>query len=251
VKKKIFSSLTSISMVVPFFNEQNRLHYAFKNIETIFKNKFLKKIEIIFVDDGSLDGSVKKINNFFENIKKKNFNKNRKLKLIRLSENRGKGFAIKKGCLAAKNNWILTTDVDFSVPITFLFRWIKVKYIDSQHNVYFGSRAHKKSIVKSSIHRLIIGKMFRLLISIFLGIKIKDTQCGFKLYKKLSAKKIFSKLTMYGFDHDLQIVLIAKKMNIKIKELPVFWKHINQSKLNLIKDSLKMLIGIFRLSFKK
>ena len=93
--------------------------------------------------------------------------------------------------------------------------------------------------------------MFRLLISIFLGIKIKDTQCGFKLYKKLSAKKIFSKLTMYGFDHDLQIVLIAKKMNIKIKELPVFWKHINQSKLNLIKDSLKMLIGIFRLSFKK
>ncbi|MDC6482348.1 glycosyltransferase [Pelagibacteraceae bacterium] len=251
MKKKIFSSLTSISVVVPFYNEQNRLHFAFKNIETICRNTFFQKIEIIFVDDGSSDGSVKKIINFFKIIKKKNFSKNRKLKLIKLIKNRGKGFALKKGCLTAKNNWILTTDVDFSVPIIFLARWIKLNYISSQYNVYFGSRTHTKSIVKSSTHRLIIGKVFRLLISIFLGIKIKDTQCGFKLYEKLCAKKIFSKLTMYGFDHDLQIVLIAKKMNIKIRELPVIWKHINQSKLNLIKDSLKMLIGIFKLSFKK
>ena len=80
---------------------------------------------------------------------------------------------------------------------------------------------------------------------------IKDTQCGFKLYRNFVAKKIFKKLSMYGFDHDLELVLLARKIKLGIKELPVNWHHVKQSKLNLFKDSFKMFFGILKLSIKK
>ena len=83
-----------------------------------------------------------------------------------------------------------------------------------------------------------------------LNIKIKDTQCGYKLYKKKIAKLVFSKLKSSGFDHDLEIVLFLKSKRIKIKELPVKWIHINNSSLNIFWDPIKMLVGIFLLKFR-
>ena len=83
-----------------------------------------------------------------------------------------------------------------------------------------------------------------------LNIKIKDTQCGYKLYKKKIAKLIFSKLKSSGFDHDLEIILFLKSKRIKIRELPVKWIHKNNSSLNIFWDPIKMLVGIFLLKFR-
>ena len=94
-------------------------------------------------------------------------------------------------------------------------------------------------------------KGFHFLVWLFCVRSVKDTQCGFKLYKSNAAKKIFRKLKMYGFDHDLEIVIISKKLNYKIVELPVKWHHVSQSKLSIVKDSFKMFLGILRLAFKK
>ena len=188
------------------------------------------------------------VKKFFKEFKKQ---KNISLKLIRIKKNNGKGYALKRGCLVAKNDWILTTDLDFSVPLSHIIVWLKKNFINNEIDIYFGSRALKTSKVKSAKYRLFVGKVFRLLIIFFLDILIKDTQCGFKLYKNRVAKKIFKNLHMYGFDHDLEIVLSARKYKFIIKELPVKWHHVNQSKLNLIKDSLKMFFGILKLSFKK
>ena len=88
------------------------------------------------------------------------------------------------------------------------------------------------------------------LASLILNIEIKDTQCGYKLYKKSLAKNIFRKLRDYGFNHDLEIILILKKKRTKIKELPVKWKHKNNSRLNIFIDPIKMLIGIFLIKFR-
>ena len=90
----------------------------------------------------------------------------------------------------------------------------------------------------------------RLLISTILNIKIKDTQCGYKLYKKRIGKLIFSKLKTFGFNHDLEIILFLKAKNIKIKELPVKWIHKNNSSLNIFWDPIKMFLGIFLLKFR-
>ena len=90
----------------------------------------------------------------------------------------------------------------------------------------------------------------RVLISLILGIRIKDTQCGFKLYKKKIAKKIFSQIKFLGYEHDIEIVLLLKKIKVKAIELPVTWKHEKLSKVNVISDSLKMFLKLFIMRIK-
>lgn len=234
--------------MIPLFNEEKRLKLAFRNIDQIIKSNFFSKLEVIFVNDGSNDHSLKIIKNYIDHKKKL-----RKLnfRIISFNKNQGKGLAIKKGFLASKNKWVLTTDVDFSVSLLTIIKWIKMSFIKKNINIYFGSRGLKDSIVHSSYHRVFLGNLFKILVRIFLKISIKDTQCGFKLYKKNVARIIFLQMKHKEFDHDLEIVLLAKRHKILIKELPVHWKHIKQSKINLLLDSLKMILGIIRLSVLK
>ena len=93
--------------------------------------------------------------------------------------------------------------------------------------------------------------IMRFFISTILNIKMRDTQCGYKLYKKAVAKLIFSKLKNCGFEHDVELVLLLKSKKIKIRELPVKWIHKNSSSLNILWDPIKMLVGILLLKFRK
>ena len=124
------------------------------------------------------------------------------------------------------------------------------KLIEKKHSVYFGTRSHKKSIVERNFIRKILGDVGSFLISLILNISIKDTQCGYKLYKKTHAKFAFSKLKNCGWDHDIEIILLLKLKNIKIKELPVKWTHKDNSKVNVFLDPIKMLIGILIIKFR-
>ena len=112
------------------------------------------------------------------------------------------------------------------------------------------SRIHKKSIVERNFFRKILGDIGSFLILTILNIKIRDTQCGYKLYRRKNAKFAFSKLKNCGFEHDIELVLLLKSKNIKIKELPVKWKHKDNSKVNILLDPLKMFIGILILKFR-
>jgi dolichyl-phosphate beta-glucosyltransferase len=115
--------------------------------------------------------------------------------------------------------------------------------------VYFGSRLAKGSVVKKQKIRNLLGYLLRIISKILFSSPIMDTQCGFKLYKKKIAKKIFSKLITKGFSHDVEIVNICFKFNYKIKELPVNWTHISGGKLNIIYDPLIMFIEIIKIYF--
>ena len=239
--------IKSLSIILPLYNEEKRLITSFKRIVNFLKNKKIQYKEIIFVDDGSIDKSSDIILQFIKNFNKKKFIK---FKLIKYKNNLGKGAALKKGVAEAQGDWILTSDIDFSVSLFELLKWQREKYINNKNTVYFGSRAHKNSNVKSKLYRKIIGNFLRLLISFFLQIKIKDTQCGFKLYNKQIAKKIFGQMTSQRFEHDIEIVLILKNNRINIEELPVNWKHVAESKVNILFDSIKVLISVFLLKFK-
>jgi len=162
----------------------------------------------------------------------------------------GKGYALKLGVLSAKNQWILTSDTDMSVPLEQILKWNKNKFLKKNCSIYFGSREHNNSTVESRIYRKVLGKIFRIIIKILLKITIRDTQCGYKLYKSGIGKKIFKNLTINKFEHDLEIILIAQKINQSINELPVEWTHKPNSKLNIFIDPIKMLYGIILLSFK-
>jgi len=233
--------IKSLSIVFPVFNEEKRLNSSFIHILKFIKKKNIK-IEMIFVDDGSNDNSFKKIYKFSKEIKKKV-----KFKLVKSKSNLGKGSALKLGVKNASYDWILNSDVDMSVSLFQVNKWIKKKQISKKHFVYFGSRTHIKSKVKKKFLRNILGNIMRSLISIILNIKIKDTQCGYKLYKNEVAKLIFSKLRNYGFDHDLELVLLLKSKKIKIIELPVKWVHKDNSSLNIFWDPIKMFFGILKI----
>ena len=240
--------IKSLSIIVPFYNEELRLKESFNHILNFIKKKPAFKIEIIFVDDGSVDNSYELINRFVKNSRK---NSKIKFKIIKSKKNLGKGSALKLGVKKAKHDWILTTDIDMSVSLFQFLNWMKKKLIHRKYFVYFGSRTHKESIVKDNIFRNMLGHVMRFCISTILNIKIKDTQCGYKLYKKKVARLIFSKLKNCGFEHDVELVLLLKSKQIKIRELPVKWVHKSSSSLNILWDPVKMLVGIFLLKFRK
>ena len=138
----------------------------------------------------------------------------------------------------------------FFVSLFQIYHWLKKKLINKKYFVYFATRTHKQSIVQANFFRQVLGDIGSLLKLIILNIKIKDTQCGYKLYKKTIAKLVFSKLKNQGYEHDMEIILLLKLRNIGIKELPVKWKHKKYSKVNVFWDPIKMFIGMLIIRFR-
>ena len=239
--------IKSLSIIFPVYNEELRLNSSFNHIKSFLKKKKKLKIEIIFVDDGSKDNSYNLIVKFVNNFKLKN---KVKFKIVKSETNLGKGAALKLGVEKAAYDWILTTDIDMSVSLFQISAWEKKKLIEKKHSVYFASRSHKKSIVERNFIRKVLGDIGSFLISVILSINIKDTQCGYKLYKRQHAKFAFSKLKNCGWDHDIELILLLKSKNIAIKELPIKWIHKENSKVNIFLDPIKMFIGILIIRFR-
>tara|TARA_B100000029_G_scaffold259792_1_gene256363 strand:- start:236 stop:973 length:738 start_codon:yes stop_codon:yes gene_type:complete len=242
--------IKSLSIIFPVFNEELRLKSSFNHILDFLKKKKKFKIQIIFVDDGSSDNSYNLIYEFIKNYKNSKKKQKIKFQIIKSKKNLGKGSALKLGVRQARYDWILTADIDMSVSLFQICNWLEKKLINKKIFVYFGSRKNKQSVVDSNFFRQILGNLMSFLTFIILNIGIQDTQCGYKLYKKSLAKSVFYKLKDYGFNHDLEIILLLKKKHIAIKELPVKWKHKKNSRLNILIDPIKMLIGIFLMKFR-
>ena len=231
-----------LSIIFPIFNEEKRIDNTFDQIKKFSTENEKFDLEFLFVNDGSNDKSEIKIKNFIK------LNNNLNSKYIKSSKNMGKGNALKLGVEQASMDWILTTDVDLSVPLEQVDNWFKnFKLENSSKIVFFGSRNLDESIVEKKFYRYILGIIFSFLIKILFNINIKDSQCGFKLYTKKIAKEIFSKLETLGFAHDIELIQKLNNKKIDIKELPVTWKHISQSKLNIFTDSIRMIIDILRI----
>ena len=230
----------SVSIIYPVFNEAKRLQKTFLDIKKFEKLNKFTKIEYIFVNDGSSDETL--------SIIKKKIKQNVRFKVVTYDKNMGKGYALKRGVLVAKNEWVLTTDADCAVSNFQLIDWIKNQYLNKKNFIYFGSRNHPSSIVKKKTARKIIGMIFKLIIHFFFQIKIPDTQCGFKLYKLNIAKKIFKMIITNGYVHDIEICIIAKKLNLKIIDLPVKWTHVDHGKINFISDFFTIGLSLIKIS---
>jgi dolichyl-phosphate beta-glucosyltransferase len=234
-----------LSIIIPIFNEQLRLESCFVILKKFVKKKSKKKIEIVFVNDGSTDKSGDLINKFI--------NKNKKIckfKYINYKKNIGKGYAIKKGVLSSSNSWILICDADMSVKPDQFDIWFKKNNIINKNTAYYGSRNHKNSKIKTLFIRRFLGLFFKILIRITFNLNLKDTQCGFKAFNKNYAYKIFKKLTSNRFAFDIELTLLLKKNKILIKELPLKWEHRDGSKLNIFIDMPKMFFDILSIKIK-
>ena len=235
----------SLSVIIPLYNEEKRLLKSLTKLEKFILQNKKNKIEVIFVSDGSTDLTNKIIEQFI----KKN-EKNLKSFLIRYKKNVGKGYAIKKGVLKSTKNWILICDADMSVNPSQFKVWYKNNRIIDKKQAYFGSRRHLKSNVESSTIRRILGLFLILLIRVLFNFRLKDSQCGFKVFHKSYALKIFKKLSSFRFAFDIELIILLKKSKIKIIELPLKWVHQDGSKLSLLYDMPKMIYDIIVIRLK-
>jgi dolichyl-phosphate beta-glucosyltransferase len=228
------NSNINISIVVPVYNEEKRLG---KNLIKIIKFcKFnFKNYEIIVVDDGSTDNTIKIC---------ERYNKEDNLIILKNEKNKGKGFSVNKGVLKSKGDVILFTDCDLSTPIQELNNFLKI--IDN-YDIIIGSRALNRSQVKIRLFKKILGKIGNMFISIFVK-NIKDTQCGFKLFKRNTINKIFTKQTINRWGFDFEILFLAQKYNFKIKEEPVKWTEDKESKVKLT-DYPKTLLELIKIKY--
>ena len=197
--------------------------------------------EIIVVNDGSKDKTV-------ELIKKLNYPH---IKIINNRGNRGKGYSVRQGVMHAQGELVLFSDADLSTPIE---EYAKLKsYLDQGYDIVIGSRRIKGADVKikQPLHRRLLGQGFGFLVELLAIKGIKDTQCGFKMFKSDIAKKSFFLQKMDGFSFDVEVLFIAKRrFKARIKEVPVQWiDSAKLSKVNAGKESLRMLKDLIRIRF--
>ena len=226
-----------LSIVIPAYNEQWRLPTTLIDIIDFLDSRKLHA-EVIVVDDGSTDATIEAVRKF-ERIRPC-------VRLLRVPKNRGKGHAVRSGVLNAYGKLILFADADGSTPIGEFDR-LKLA-IDGGADVAIGSRAmiSKDTTVSTLPHRKYLGRIFNYCVNIMILPEIADTQCGFKLFTSTAAHFLFERQKSNGFSFDVEILFIAQRAGLKIVEVPINWTNAPGSKVNLVLDSIKMFIDIFR-----
>jgi dolichyl-phosphate beta-glucosyltransferase len=191
--------------------------------------------EVIVVNDGSKDDTLELAKKFLPEIK-----------IIENPGNKGKGYTVKNGILNANKENILFLDADLATPIEEIEK--ALKYIDD-YPIVIGSRNLKDSVILTAqpFYRQLMGKTFALLARVIAGIKVKDSQCGFKMMKREAAQKIFPKITINGWCFDVELLFLAQLKNYKIKEIPVRWiDNAATTKIKPFKSSLEMLRDLLK-----
>ncbi len=227
-----------LSIIIPAYNEEKRLG---KTLETILDYLAGQKhsYEIIIIDDGSADGTIETTRKLIEN--------NNNIKIIKNEKNMGKGYSVKRGMLEATGRYILFSDADLSTPVEETKKLLGA--LESGFDVAIGSRSMKESeiIVHQPLYREIMGKLFNKFVKIFVMSEFIDTQCGFKLFRKDAAKKVFKQQILEGFSFDVEILYLSIRNGFKVKEVPVKWFNSPQSKVTPVKSSFRMFMDILRI----
>ncbi|KAF0132727.1 MAG: glycosyl transferase [Candidatus Saganbacteria bacterium] len=226
-----------LSIVIPAYNEEARLPNTLnKTIHYLEDHCFA--YEIIVVSDGSVD----KTNQIVSEISAQN----PKIKLLKNIKNQGKGAGVKKGILAAKGGTVLFMDADNSTEISEIGKFFS--YLEG-FDIIIGSRAlpESKIVDHQFWMREYTGKLFNKVVQAFFMKGIQDTQCGFKLFKRDAAMAIFKRASINGFCFDLEILLIARQLGYKIKEVPVSWTNSKPSKVSFFRSSLSIVADLFRI----
>jgi len=227
-----------LSIIVPVYNEENRLAGGFNHYYDFLKNSSYSW-ELIFVNDGSRDKTLKLLKNL--SFKKPN------VRIINYPVNRGKGYAICQGIKSAGGKYILFTDIDHSVAIKTIETFFP--YFEEGYKVVIGSRRVKgaKIAVHQYLLREFLGRGFTALVNLFICWGVADATCGFKAFENRTAQKIFSKITVYDWAFDAEILFICKKNNIKFAQAPVTWRDVRGSKVSLKKDIWRSAKGILKI----
>jgi dolichyl-phosphate beta-glucosyltransferase len=225
-----------LSIVIPAFNEESRLGPTL-DAYLGYCGQTARRVEVIVVDDGSLDRTSAVVNSYVR--------EHPEVRLIRLAENQGKGQAVRSGIVNSRGKLILFADADGATPLSEVERLEAA--IQGGADVAIGSRAlHEQGVkVKARLYRRVIGRIFHRCVEILTVARVKDTQCGFKLFRGPVAHDLFSRMRIRGFSFDVGVLMMAQRRGYSIAEVPVNWTHQPGSKVNLAVDSVRMVRDLF------
>ena len=228
-----------VSVVIPAYNESQHLPKSLEAIEHYFNIRNLTR-EILVVDDGSQDDTVQVVSELTNRITG--------LKVLANGRNRGKGFAVRRGMLEAAGNLILMSDADQSSPIEEMDKLLP-PIQNGQTDIAIGSRALKESQIDlhQPFYRERLGCFYNDLIQLFVLRGIKDTQCGFKLFRREVARDVFPRMKLDGFAFDVEVLFVAQKLGYRISEIPITWRNDPDTRIRLLRHGSKMLADLFRI----
>jgi len=245
-----------LSVIIPAYNEEKRILATLIDIDRyLLKQNY--DYEIIVVNDGSTDDTVEVVRNFRKQIfqLKAELPRTGDLKIIDNKKNHGKGYVVKQGMLEAQGKYRLFMDADNSTAINHLDKFwpfiLPRLAGEERHDVVIGSIevSGAKIHEEAAWYRRLLGKYSKYIIRIISGLwDIRDSQRGFKLFTANAAEKIFLKQTIVFWGFDIEILVIAKKMGFKIKEVAIDWKNSGESKVTL-KSYFKTFIELLKIKW--
>lgn len=225
-----------LSIIVPAYNEEARLGRTLFRIHEYFGSdpRLANALEIIVVDDGSTDGTVRVAQEWARTAPEREF------RLVSNDGNRGKGYSVKRGMLEARGRIALFTDADLSAPIEESEKLLTA--IAAGQDVAIGSRAIDRSLISThqSVFRETAGIIFNAFVRLFTGLHLHDTQCGFKAFVRERCQIIFEQQRIERFGFDPEVLFLAERHNLRIAEVPVRWSHDPATKVHVVRDSLLM-----------
>jgi glycosyltransferase involved in cell wall biosynthesis len=221
-----------LSIVIPAYNESARIETALERVlSCVAEQKW--DAEVLVVDDGSKDNTAAIVERWMV--------AHPRLHLIKNVGNRGKGYSVRNGLLQAAGDIVMFTDADLSSPMEEAERLIAA--IGDGADVAIGSRwlDRTRQTIHQPLYRQFFGRCFNWITRRVMGLPFKDTQCGFKAFKREAAQVIFRLQTIERWGFDPEILFIARKLKFTIREVPVTWGHDERSRISYLKDGMKML----------
>jgi len=221
-----------LSIVIPAYNESARIDGTLSRVLWCVEERGWDA-EVLVVDDGSTDDTPAIVQKWMRRYPR--------LHMVRNPGNRGKGYSVRNGLLQAAGEIVMFTDADLSSPIE--EAELLIAAIGEGADVAIGSRwlDRQKQTIHQPLYRRFFGRCFNKVTRWVMGLPFKDTQCGFKAFKREAAQTIFRLQTIERWGFDPEILFIARKLKLKIAEVPVTWGHDARSRISYLKDGLKML----------
>jgi glycosyltransferase involved in cell wall biosynthesis len=219
------------SFILPAYNERERLGESVPKVVAYIRQRALRA-EIIVVNDGSTDGTSDAVRRFAA--------ADPSIKLLENPGNRGKGYSVRNAMLHAKGGIALFTDADLSSPISEADKLFAA--LAQGFDLAIGSRWLQRELQtgRQPFYRQLYGRLFNLGLRIVLGLRYRDTQCGFKAFNRLAMETIFTRQRIERWGFDPELLFLADKFKLRTAEVPVEWAHDHRSKINPLRDGLRM-----------
>jgi len=221
------------SIIIPAYNESERLTVSLPQIRAFLDAQSMQA-EIIVVNDGSKDDTAEVVRRFAR--------LHQDVRLLDNPGNRGKGYSVRNGVLNASGDVILFTDADLSSPIGEATKLLEA--IGKGADVAIGSRWLQAELQteRQPWYRQLFGRLFNLALRMILGLKYRDTQCGFKAFTREAAHTVFTRQRIERWGFDPELLFLANKFGLRTTEVPVQWAHDHRSKISPLRDGMKMAV---------